>query len=745
MAQPAASPFFSILGKAIWSPSLQNRLPDASFMLIEPGGVLDETGRTSPRSLRHLPIVDLDGALDLPHLRSAIDQIPKAGPWLTPVAKRALLAKACGMLEKAQATTHKAGAAVPNWALGYLAHADMHEALGLDPPLVAKAWRGDTMVAKRASSWVKSYKGAKTRAPKLAAAAETALRKKVAAHNAAHGEPGKRVTLSLAKAVYQRGTAACAASGRPMVKSAGQWGMARTNAFLRLVATGAPHLPEYVADNDLRPARPAPAAETPPAAEAAAEPLETQKDDGELAPEDMPRRTFQGIPLVIDRPRGFVQTGTAKDGTPWEREYKTDYGYIPATLGGDDEELDVFVGPNDAAPLAYWVAQTREDGRLDEYKVFLGYDSEEAARACYLEHIPARFMGSVFATPVGALQALLGMHPAEMQREVEGTPEAVIEAARAAATGEDVETMLERLRVALAAMDATQKAGADKYDGIDFAPPDGVREALRRGLALHEEGFSGDGLQSETVSWATRMAAGENVSPDKARKMAAWFARHAVDEKADWATEKTPGYVAWMLWGGDPGRAWAEKLGTQMDARDNGTASKADADPGGEVAEKAADPAPAPDAPVAKALDFCAIGKDASGAPREERYVLGPALIPDVVDLQGDTYTREAVRETAFKWMREYQNFSVQHSEDPEAPMGFLEAGLANHQLDLVENYIVKDAGEAYGDRTMPAGTWMVAAIVVDDALWADVKAGRKTGWSIGGLARRTPIAPAAT
>ena len=35
-----------------------NDLPDSDFAYIEPGGSKDESGRTVPRSLRHLPIMD---------------------------------------------------------------------------------------------------------------------------------------------------------------------------------------------------------------------------------------------------------------------------------------------------------------------------------------------------------------------------------------------------------------------------------------------------------------------------------------------------------------------------------------------------------------------------------------------------------------------------------------------------------------------------------------------------------------
>ena len=114
-------------------------------------------------------------------------------------------------------------------------------------------------------------------------------------------------------------------------------------------------------------------------------------------------------------------------------------------------------------------------------------------------------------------------------------------------------------------------AAPSHYSHIDFSPPAGVRAAFKRGLALHAAGKSGDGLVPATVAWATRIADGADVTPEKARKGAAWHARHAVDERPGWGTpgSETPGYVAFMLWGGAPGRSWFNKLTRQMDAADN--------------------------------------------------------------------------------------------------------------------------------------------------------------------------------
>ena len=112
------------------------------------------------------------------------------------------------------------------------------------------------------------------------------------------------------------------------------------------------------------------------------------------------------------------------------------------------------------------------------------------------------------------------------------------------------------------------------YDDIDFSPPKGCMEEAQRGLDWHEEGLSGDGLVPATVRWARRIANGGDITPDKARKMRAWLARHEVDKEAEGFRpgEKgypTPGRVAWALWCGDAGVAWSNRLVRQMEAADS--------------------------------------------------------------------------------------------------------------------------------------------------------------------------------
>jgi hypothetical protein len=102
---------------------------------------------------------------------------------------------------------------------------------------------------------------------------------------------------------------------------------------------------------------------------------------------------------------------------------------------------------------------------------------------------------------------------------------------------------------------------------VDLTAPEGVRAALRRGLRLHEAGRSGDGLKPETVAWARRMAEGDAASEQKIREMSAWHKRHAASKSPGWDEpgKEKPGFVAYLLWGGEPGEAWADRKVAELD------------------------------------------------------------------------------------------------------------------------------------------------------------------------------------
>jgi hypothetical protein len=104
---------------------------------------------------------------------------------------------------------------------------------------------------------------------------------------------------------------------------------------------------------------------------------------------------------------------------------------------------------------------------------------------------------------------------------------------------------------------------------VSLKPTTGMASAAKRGLRLHKEGKSGDGLKPETVARANKIAAREELTDDHVREMRAWFARHESASKSPgWDTpgEEKPGFVAWLLWGGTPAKNWATRKVAAMEA-----------------------------------------------------------------------------------------------------------------------------------------------------------------------------------
>lgn len=120
---------------------------------------------------------------------------------------------------------------------------------------------------------------------------------------------------------------------------------------------------------------------------------------------------YKGIPVLIERPKGFVMVGHDAKGAPWTRKYTYDYGHIPKTLGGDDDGLDVFMGPDKDQDNAFWAIQKHDDGSFDEYKVFLGFANRDEAIAAYRAHVPKRLHGGMMTMKVEMMKAMLGKNP----------------------------------------------------------------------------------------------------------------------------------------------------------------------------------------------------------------------------------------------------------------------------------------------------------------------------------------------
>lgn len=110
----------------------------------------------------------------------------------------------------------------------------------------------------------------------------------------------------------------------------------------------------------------------------------------------------------------------------------------------------------------------------------------------------------------------------------------------------------------------------------------------------------------------------------------------------------------------------------------------------------------------------------------EEQTVTGVVLQPEVVDGQGDIMSADVIKETAYAFLARYNQktkLGLQHSTFPKGKMVLVESYLA--PMDFV-----------LGSKTVKAGSWIMTVKVLDKKLWAKVKDGKITGFSIGGKAK---------
>jgi len=133
--------------------------------------------------------------------------------------------------------------------------------------------------------------------------------------------------------------------------------------------------------------------------------------------------------------------------------------------------------------------------------------------------------------------------------------------------------------VAVSIAEDMQPGGEVNKRAVDLSVPAFIQANAERGLKYLAEGYGGDGLTEGTKRAAREMAAG-NITEDKIRKMAPWFARHKVDGQAPKNSNPSDpeypgaGLVAWLLWGGDSNfsdraQNWAQRKIDALDAEED--------------------------------------------------------------------------------------------------------------------------------------------------------------------------------
>lgn len=111
------------------------------------------------------------------------------------------------------------------------------------------------------------------------------------------------------------------------------------------------------------------------------QPTDAQKEAGNYAKGHV---SVHGLDITIENPQGSTRSGKREDGSTWSHEMSDHYGYIKRTVGADDEQIDVYVGPNPESPYVFVVDQlNQKDGSFDEHKIMLGFAGKISAVRAY--------------------------------------------------------------------------------------------------------------------------------------------------------------------------------------------------------------------------------------------------------------------------------------------------------------------------------------------------------------------------
>lgn len=325
-----------------------------------------------------------------------------------------------------------------------------------------------------------------------------------------------------------------------------------------------------------------------------------------------------------------------------------------------------------------------------------------------------------------------------------------------------------------------------------FTPPQSVRDAAALGLKLRRK--HGRGGTEVGVARARDLANGRGIFLVTIRRMASFFARHDNDtERAARKRDDTSAAaIAWLLWGGDPGRRWVsgvlDRVGKGWGAQWVGalaTLAKSAPDVGevhspgpignadsgaSQTPPVASEPDPAelamgirvegehggtiadaeriarehiarvPDyysrlkaAGLVKSVSMVAKLADTDDDQRIAYYVASVAEEADgtvVVDRQQDMISPDELERTAHNFLTQYRRIGDRHQR-----WGGVGEVVASF---VTTRELQKSLSSLPGASSirLPVA-WVLGIHVTDEAIWQEVKGGTLEAMSIGGSAVR--------
>lgn len=249
-----------------------------------------------------------------------------------------------------------------------------------------------------------------------------------------------------------------------------------------------------------------------------------------------------------------------------------------------------------------------------------------------------------------------------------------------------------------------------------FAPTDAMQNNARRGLALREKYNRGglDASQAKAEGVGSGVARARDIingdlSLDTVKRMYSFFSRH----EKNYAPKKkmpdggpTAGTIAWLLWGGSAGLAFARRILKQEEILKSYTKDITDDELESE------DILPGIKLAITKAVD------------EELKQVTYVAMLPDSTDLHGDYTSEQEVRKAKESFNKSMMRANLFHL-------------VMTDTFDIIESYLAP-CDMVLNDQLVKKSTWLITLQVHDDSLWQMIKDDDITGISIGALASVT-------
>lgn len=250
-----------------------------------------------------------------------------------------------------------------------------------------------------------------------------------------------------------------------------------------------------------------------------------------------------------------------------------------------------------------------------------------------------------------------------------------------------------------------------------YAPTEAMKNNARRGLALREK-YNRGGL-STTEAGEEGVGSGVarardiidgNLSLDSVKRMYAFFSRHQKNydpKKRMPDGGPTAGTIAWLIWGGSAGQAWARRILREEQILKSYTKEILDSDLEQE------DQIPFENIQVAKAIE------------PELKQVTFVAMKPGI-DSHKDYVSLSEIRKAK-------ESFNKQLSA--QRKLANLWHIYPTDKFEIIESYLLP-ADATLNGTFVEKGTWLVSLQILDDEMWELIKSNEINGVSIGAVAK---------